>query len=591
MKKYRNQIIKKPEKLSSYLFYQPFLLLIIGITGIIYNFGMLASPYFEGRLIDGIQDKESLNSIYILIGIFILTIFVVQVARILKRYFVRRLANNATYTMRLNVYNNILNLDSKDLDNADVGLLLSRAISDVHNSVESIRKFTTEIYDTCFLFLFYAIYLILFDYQMTLYAFIPVTISILVAFIMRKAIFSATSQSRKANGRLSGNTFDLFDNAITYRIYGRDQDNLKKYDETLTSYEKKTLKASLLTDTMIPLANAIALIGLIPIIFLGLQHVSNGDNLFAPIPKIMNETWTIGQFSTYLSTFVLMASKASHTAKLFSAIEKGLASWKRIQPTMKPYKGYPSLETVSFSPDLEVKDLSVIVDNKPLFSNLSFKASKGQIIGITGPIASGKSALGKVFIKKLDYQGKVMLFGKELKDYSLPEISGSVTYMGHKSDLLTETIKENIAFGESRDVIPYLKAVSFEPDMDSMPLRENTLVGNEGVKLSGGQQERIALARTIYHKKNLIILDDPFASVDPQTEKEILASLKKDFLGTIVLLISHRLTSFSDIDSVIVINGDGTVSVGRHADLLKSSKVYQNLYQLQSYSGEVSHHE
>ena len=91
MKKYRNQIIKKPEKLSSYLFYQPFLLLIIGITGIIYNFGMLASPYFEGRLIDGIQDKESLNSIYILIGIFILTIFVVQVARILKRYFVRRL--------------------------------------------------------------------------------------------------------------------------------------------------------------------------------------------------------------------------------------------------------------------------------------------------------------------------------------------------------------------------------------------------------------------------------------------------------------------------------------------------------------------
>jgi ABC-type multidrug transport system fused ATPase/permease subunit len=387
MKTHQNQYLKHPDHLFSYWSYQPGIFVVIAITGILYNFGMLASPYFEGRLIDGIEGNETTSQIWALLGIFILTIVIVQIARILKRYFVRRFANNATYTMRLNIYNNILNLSSQELANADIGNLLARDISDVKNAVEGMRKLTTEIFDTVFLFAFYAIYLVLFDYQMTLYAFIPVIAAIVVAFSMRTMIYKAKSASRKLNSEMTSKTYDLFENAMTYRTFGRDDDNLKDYDKTLNEYEKKNFKATVLTDTMIPIAYVIALLGLIPVVYLGVQHVSNSDPLFAPIPNIMNSTWTIGQFSTYLSTFVLMSTKASHTAKLFGSIESGLASWKRIKPQIKPYKEYSNPVEINNDNKLIASNLCVRIDNKCLFHALSFEAKKGEVIGITGPIA------------------------------------------------------------------------------------------------------------------------------------------------------------------------------------------------------------
>ena len=107
-------------------------------------------------------------------------------------------------------------------------------------------------------------------------------------------------------------------------------------------------------------------------------------------------------------------------------------------------------------------------------------------------------------------------------------------------------------------------------------------MGNEGVKLSGGQQERLALARTLYQKKSLIILDDPFASVDPKTEQEILSHLRESCGDSLVLLISHRLSSFKDLDNIILLKGDGTYETGKESELLEKSSLYQTLYHLQN---------
>jgi len=212
---------------------------------------------------------------------------------------------------------------------------------------------------------------------------------------------------------------------------------------------------------------------------------------------------------------------------------------------------------------------------------VNLEAKKGEILALTGPIASGKSAFGKVFLQDLPYEGSVILFDKELKNYSISEIKGNITYMGHRSELLTTSIKENISYGEKKDVLPYLKAVSFTKDFESLPEKENTIVGNEGIRLSGGQQERIALARTFYHHKGMVILDDPFASVDIKTEHEIMKSLREEAKDCILLFISHRLSYFPYCDKVLVINPDKTISIGTHDSLLKENPTYQQLYSLQ----------
>jgi ATP-binding cassette subfamily B multidrug efflux pump len=581
------QKIKKPANLLSYWSAQIPLCIAITITGFLYNFGMLASPYFEGRIVDIIEAKAALDEVLKLIGIFIGTIAFVLIARALKRYTVRRFANNTTYVMRLILENNILHRFLKGQDDSSVGSLLAKVISDVEATVEGMRKLTTEIFDTVMMFVFYIIFLFLYDVTMTLYALIPVAVAILVAFLMRKAIFRASSAARKANSNLSSVTYDLFDNAITYRIYGRDQDHAAAYDSVLKDYEKKTVKSLTLTDLMIPLAEVIALLGLIPVFIIGPQRVVDGASLSAPVNGLMNPTWTLGAFTTYLTTFVLMATKASKTAKLFGSIEKGLASWKRIRPLITPYEDYQQPLEVKASDQLVISHLDLTIEDKALLKDFSFSAKKGQIIGITGPIASGKSAFAKLFFQLLPYQGSLQCFGKEVKDYAPKEVAGTFVYMPHHNELFTDTIKNNIALGESKDVLPYLQDVSFSEDLASMPEKENTIVGNEGVKLSGGQQERLALARSLYHRKSLLILDDPFASVDPKTEQEIIAHLREECGDSLVLLISHRLTSFKDLDNIIVLHGDGNYEVGKEKELLAHSELYQTLYALQNEKREA----
>jgi len=578
---YKN--ISEPKKLTSYWLSEWPLCLAIAFTGLLYNAGMLVSPYFEGRLVDAIEGGSSYSDVVILLGIFILSMALVLTARALKRYTVRRFANNTSTSMRRILENNLLR---RPLGDHDVGTALSKLIGDVDLVVEGMRKLTTELFDTVLMFVFYIAYLLLFDWAMTLYALIPVFLAVLLSFLMRHAIYKANAEARKCAGKLSQFTYDAFDNAMTYRLYGRDEDHEKEYDALLKEYEKKNVRAAILTDTMVPLANLVALLGLIPIFLIAPSKIVLSSPLSASIPNVLLPNWTLGALTSYLTTFVLMASKASKTAKLFGSIEKGLASWKRIKPLIQPYEPYPEAVVVAQDSELILKDFSLSLDGKTLIGPLNLRAKKGEIIGLTGQVASGKSAFLKALMGVLPYEGSAILFGKELRDYTPEERAGTILLMPHQNELFTSTIEENIAYEGKESVLPYLEDVSFTEDLKAMPLLEKTMVGNEGLKLSGGQQERLALARSLYHAKSLLLLDDPFASVDPKTEGAILSSLRERTKDSLVILVSHRLGAFKDLDQVVVFRPEKSPEVGSEKELLKSSVTYQSLYALQKKGGE-----
>lgn len=587
MKKHNIKLSRHPEKLTSYFKLSLPLMIMISISGILYNLGMLANPYFEGLLVDTISNPEtSLQQFLFLILIFVLTILLVQVFRAIKRYLVRRFNNNTVTTIRKTLYNNLMNESLLQLQNENMGQLLTRLQSDCFQTCEGLRKLTTETFDTVFLFLFYIMYLCFYSVKMTLFALIPVFFAILFAFLMRKKIYQANVAAKKANARLSNETYSLFDHALLFRLYSRDEENLRRYDDVLKDYEKKNVHSELLSEMYVPISNVISLLGLLPIIYLGSAAVIDSVSFSLSVPYVMNENWTIGALTTYVTTFVLLSSKASHTANLFSSIEKGLSSWKRIKPYIKSYQEYPKKEILQ-GDSLVLKNFSISTDERVLFRDLNLACRKGEVVALTGMVASGKSYFGKVFLDEVPYSGSAVLFGKEVRDFTKGEIKGNVTYMGHRCELVSDTIRDNIAYGEEKDVKPYLDMVDFNKDMESMGQKEETLVGNEGVKLSGGQQERIALARTFYHKKGLVILDDPFASVDIKTEHTVMNSLRKEAEDSIILFFSHRLSYFPYCDKIIVINDDGSLSTGTHESLLKDNRTYQELYQLQLL--EVNH--
>ena len=575
----RTLVSRHPDKLISYWKMQLPLCIVICISGILYNFGMIAFPFFQGVMIDTIENgilDEILPIVFIYIGV----IFLVQISRAIKRYTVRLFATKTTSSMRYNLYDNLLHKSEKELAETDIGNLLTRCFSDCNQCVEGMRKLTTEIFDTVVVFIIYIAYLFLYDYKMTLWSMIPVVIAIFIAFLFRKKVYDLSAQSRKLNSEMVSKTYDLYSNVMLYRTYSREKDIIADIDESLSKYEKKNITSLSLTDMMIPFCNLIALIGMIPIIYLGSGYVVNSVKLTAPLP-FMKDTFTIGALSTFITTFVLVASKASHTAKLFSSIEKGLSSWKRIAPVITPIEDFNKPVSIEDDSSLVVNSLTLRTDTRVLIDNLSFSLTKGQILGVTGEIASGKSAFGKVFISDFTYEGSIKLFGKEMRDYKDNEIKGTVSYMGHQSQLMTMSIKDNVLYDKDDSINTYLNMVSFNKDLENMEEKENTIIGNEGVRLSGGQQERIALARTIAHKKSLIVLDDPFASVDKNTEKEILKSLSDIAKDSIIILISHRLTVFPELDKVMILHGDGKVSIGTHEELMNEDEQYHRLYSLQ----------
>jgi ATP-binding cassette subfamily B multidrug efflux pump len=299
---------------------------------------------------------------------------------------------------------------------------------------------------------------------------------------------------------------------------------------------------------------------------------------------VIGGIWTIGVFSTYVVMFVAMALNASKAARLFNSVQKSQVSWQRIKPYLGEYIVKPSInETSRINTMLKLDQLSFAYQEglETILENISIEAKTGEIIGITGPIASGKSSLGLVLLGLYPYVGSIKINGIELRDMSDAKRSQMISYLGHKPQLLSDSIYNNITLGKHVDISRVLKDVCFDKDMASMPDGENTLVGNAGIRLSGGQQARIALARTLLSDSKILILDDPFSAVDMLSEARIIENLKAHYHDRLILLISHRLAIFNQIDRIVLLHADKTYEYGTHEELMLTSSLYERIFTLQ----------
>ena len=561
--------IENPNQIKSYWLKEKRTVILLTLFGILYNMGMVARPIYQGKLIDALISKINFYDLLKLVFNFILVIFIVQFFRYFKRYYVRQFANRTTVTMRFMIYNNILNKKEKELVEENMGSIMTKVISDVDVCVEGMRKFTTEVFDTGVLFLSYLVTLLGYDAKVTLYACIFIPVAILIAEKMKKIIFKFTKAYRSQVSKVSDLTYDMIDNAILYRLYGRERKNKEVYQKELNDFEQKAIIANIWENAMQPIYNVIAMGGIIFVIIMMGQKVYDGN-------------FTVGEFSAYISIFSIMAVKASRIARLFNTIQKSRVSWNRIKPYLSEYSQInKNLGEIDKHTYVKVENLYFKYKDDYIIKNLNFMGKENEIIGVTGPVGCGKSTFGKIFLGEDEYEGSLIIDNKEFNDYSEYERSKIISYLGHNPNLISDTIYNNITLGNDGDISHVLKMVCFDEDLKYMEDGIHTLVGNGGIRLSGGQQGRIALARTLYHENKILILDDPFSAVDMNTEKIIMENLKKYYKDCLIILISHRLSIFKDLNQIILINDDRTLEYGTHKNLLNSSKFYKDIYLLQ----------
>jgi ABC-type multidrug transport system fused ATPase/permease subunit len=571
MGKLKIEPMKQPDRIINYWEKEKFVVSCIVIFGLSFNISTILGPIYQGKLIDSIVRGEKLSAVGMLASLYVALIGMIQLLRYGKRFYIRRFANSTSSTMRLMIYNNILHKTAAELDNENTGNLMTRAISDVDLCVEGMRKFTTEIFDTGVLMASYIVSLLVYDLKITLISVIFIPVAMIIAEKLKSVIYKYSIDFRTKSSEVAGTTYDAIENATLYRVNGMEPQNRARYGDDLEDLKNKAIKANILENSMQPVYNVIAMLGVITVIYLGGTKVIQG-------------AWTVGVFSTYITMFTAMAGKASKAAKLFNSVQKSQISWKRIKPYLSEYKNKDTASDINLSGTrLSVKNLSFAypAGSESIIDNISFEAKEGEIIGVTGPIASGKSTLGVALLALYPYIGSIRIDGRELREYSEYERSRIISYMGHKPQLLSDTIYRNITLGDDQDISSVLKDVCFDADLEAMPDKENTLTGNGGIRLSGGQQARIALARSLIRKSKIIILDDPFSAVDMKTEEKIIENLRKNYKNSIIIIISHRLAIFSKINNIILLKNDGSAEYGDHEALMKNSGLYSSIFNLQ----------
>ncbi len=556
----------KNKNIWNYILKEKKYLFLITITGLIYNVGLLAGPYFEGQLagclVDISKNLKTANSMIQLSVIYICVILFVQFARFLKRYFVREFGNDINRNLKMDVYKHFV-YDTSNNENA--GSIMTKAISDADACSEGIRKFTTEIFDTGIALISYIMMLVLYDAKLTCFVIIFPVISYLIANKLGPVVAKNAFNAKKSAERLNASTLDRLHLAITYRIYGEESNMHEVYEKDLQDYEDKTVCSNILETAIKPLYEIISMTGIVFIIYFGSK-------------RVMNNLWDVAIFTTYISCFTKMAVKSSKAAKLFNTVQKAKVSWDRIYPIIENDHEVKNRKPIDVN-TIEVSNLSYAYDDRIIFSNVSFQAKKGDIIGITGEIASGKSTLGKVFLENSHYQGKILVNKKQLKD--IEKDYAVTSYMGHNLELFDDTIENNIKFGKEGNILPVLDIASMKEEVETFPDGIYTRLGEGGIKLSGGQQSRIALVRTLYHARGIIVLDDPFSACDKNTEKEIYENIRREYKDSIIFLISHRLSLFDQMNQILFIDNQ-SVEAGTHQELLKNNEKYKHLYFLQT---------
>jgi ATP-binding cassette, subfamily B, multidrug efflux pump len=567
--------ISAPDRILSYFKTQWPILLAVTVSGLIYNIGLLAGPWYEGQmtgcLVNILGGNAGYSDMLVLVISYVTVIAVVQISRYIKRFYVRRFANNVNRDMKEILYGSLVHRSRAQLEEEGAGNVMTKAILDVDDCVEGMRKFTTEIFDTGVALAAYAGLLLYYDWRLAILSMLFLPVSYVLAEKMKGNVQRTGAAYKEQSGALSAATLDRATNAITYRVYGREKEREQAYEGNLTAYEKSAVRANIWSTAFPPLYRIISMTGVLFILYFGSKNVlGNGW-----------KAWDVAAFTTFLSCFIKLSVKSSHAAKLFNAVHKAQVSWKRIKPLMKeePCEDDNRLQKPG---TLEVSHVSFAYPGcGKIYEDLSFLAAPGQIIGVTGAVACGKSTLGKTFLCEYPYEGRIRFHGKELSEMTRAERTGMVGYLGHDPELFNDTVRNNILLGDDDDPEKYLKAVCFDGEVAEMEEGMDTIVGNGGVRLSGGQAQRLALARTLCHKRPVWILDDPFSALDRKTEEEVFANLKKLASDSIVILLSHRLYLFPQMNQVLWME-DGKVAVGTHEQILAKCPEYARLYEAQA---------
>jgi ABC-type multidrug transport system fused ATPase/permease subunit len=509
---------------------------------------------------------------------FVLIAVLNAIASYVDNYYTESVGQWVAHDLRMRTYHHLQRLSLSYYSTHETGAILSTLTTDIQTiqgfaSSSTLSILVDMLTIVCMLGLMFWL-----NWDFTLIAIAVTPFLLLFVSRFKKAVKAATHEVRKEQSQIVAVAQQGLESMQVVKAFGQE----KAEEKLLYNVSEATVGAALKARSIKALLSPVVSVTV---------AICTAIVLWRGAILILAGTMTVGELTVYLAYLARFFKPVKDLATTTNAVAQVTVGVERVRTILDADLIIPDdpngLEPETLNGEIEFDHIAFGYDPAhPVLTDLSLKIKPGQFVGIVGPTGSGKSTFVSLIPRFYDVQaGEVHIDGHDVRTYKLKHLRNQIGYVLQDTVLFRGTIFENIAFGRpgatKEEVIAAAKLANADGFISAMPLGYDTPVGERGLTLSGGQRQRIGIARVMIRNSPILLLDEPTAALDSESEKLVIDALEKLMKGKTVIAIAHRLSTIRDADQIVVIQGGGVAESGTHDELMAKNGVYAELHRTQ----------
>ena len=417
------------------------------------------------------------------------------------------------------------------------------------------------------------------NWKLSLIALIMIPLASIMARTLGKRIRKVTTEAQEKSGFLTTYLIEIFKNHKLIKIFQQEKYENNRADKYIDDLKEKEKKIGIVLVRSTPIMETLTGIMIAILIFYSGK-------------LILNNEIGISNFFSFLAAMMLAYQPVRSLATLNLAVNQGISAAKRILPIIDNKKHI--VDNKDSSPlklskgNVKFLNVSFKYNNKEghVLNSINLNIEGGRMTSLVGHSGAGKSTILNLIPRFYDrISGDILIDGSSIYTATISSLRKNISLVSQDTTLFDDTIKNNIAYAnldaEDKDIIEAAKLSFSEEFINKLPNKYNTLIGENGVRLSGGEKQRLSIARAMLKKSSIVLLDEATSSLDAETENKIQEAINYLTKNRTTLVIAHRLSTILNSDKIYVIDNGKVIDEGKHEDLIKNSKIYNNFYEKQ----------
>jgi ATP-binding cassette subfamily B protein len=564
--------------------YKLLVILILFLVFILESRHIIESYLFKVLVDDGtlfaagsMAKAQFISTLLILVGVFSVIVVSGFIGRWLQQHLVNVLESKLIIDLKRKYFNHLIDLDHNFHASHRTGTIISR-LSRGSGAVEKITEvFTYNIASVIFGFIMAIASLVYFDITSAVIITIVISVFIGYSYFMETISQKANVIANEVEDRENGEVSDIFTNIESIKYFGKENIIKRKFMEIITATKNAFMKHWGYFRWLDSVHSITIGLGTFFLIYFPITRFLSGEMSLGTIVFIYT---VYGGLIEPLYGFVYGLRSVYGATADFQA----LFQYGKIE---KQIKDMPDAETAKIRQGgIEFRNVFFNYGNRKIFKDFNLKIPKEKRIAFVGSSGSGKTTLVKLLYRFYDVDsGEILIDGKNIRDFRQESLRSEMSIVPQECILFDDTIYNNVSFSKpsasKQDVMDAIKFAQLDGVIERLPDKEDTIVGERGVKLSGGEKQRVSIARAILADKRILVLDEATSSLDSETESEIQKDLLKLMKGRTSIIIAHRLSTIMDADKIIVLKNGEIVQEGKHEDLVRQAGEYKKLWSLQ----------